>query len=114
MYFFSVNLTSKALSPGRVWYDTGCARGLGGPSPHPELAPDLPPIHSPSPYTAWIEVRLNQAVAQSDYLNALSKAVLGNREADLRMGRHDITVNQFRVNSSFTDDTAPVIDITDI
>lgn len=36
-YRISVNITSKAMSPGQRWCDTGCARGLGGMIQHHAL-----------------------------------------------------------------------------
>lgn len=37
VYLIYVNLTSKELSPGQLWCDTGSARGLGGNRQHQAL-----------------------------------------------------------------------------
>lgn len=36
-YFIIVKWTNHDLSPGQLWFDTGCARGLGGMKQHLDL-----------------------------------------------------------------------------
>lgn len=138
--YISVNLTSKESGPGQLWCDTGCTRGLGGEKQHAEWArvyrqlnmcavadgridtfqfgngktdkaklTKLDPVFIRGIYIGSI----NQAVVTSICPMLLSKAVLPGWDADLRMGRNDITLNKFQVAIPFTDDKVPVIDILD-
>lgn len=55
-----------------------------------------------------------QAVAHSNCPWCLSNAVSTDWDVDLRLGRNELTLNKLVVAIPLTDDTVPVIAVTDI
>lgn len=140
-YRFLVNLTRKSLSPGQLWCDTGRARGLGLDRPHQALEKVYRPYNlspviethnatfqfghgsvekatstktSPA-YTHGIYGgAINHAVVKSNYPMPISKAVMADRDTDLRIGRNACTLNKFGVALPCTADQIPVTDMVDV
>lgn len=137
VYYISVNLTSKALSQGQRWRDSGCARGLGGARQHKALAQvygqcnlclvaercnnmfqvgngNTEQAMLLKVYLVFIHVlyrgSIHQAVVRSNCPMFLNKAVLSDWDDDVWMGRNEITLNHCNVTIPFIGDKVLVID----
>lgn len=71
-YDVPVNLTSKALRPGQLWFVAGCARGLGGARQHKALA------HVYGPFNSCIETERCNGTFRSGNGNTEQAMLLNN------------------------------------
>lgn len=137
-YVFCVNRTSKELSPGQLWCDVGCARGLGRSTQRHALEKEyrqhnvcpvidkcrdtfqfwngtLEQATTTKTYPVFVHGMyrgsINQTVVKSRFPIRFSKAVMADWDTGLRSGRHDVTLNMFDATLPVIEDKVPVCGI---